>query len=99
MIKYDHNHYQALNLLGAVKIKQHQYDEAINLCHRAISLDKDYFYTYATLGVAYYKLGDIPNAMANLNKALSAEPNYQPALETRDEILSTYSWPNPPINS
>jgi Flp pilus assembly protein TadD len=65
--------------LGYVFLCHNEFDEAVNLFHRALKIEPDYVEAYNNLGVALGRQGRFDEATAQLNKTLQLNPNYAEA--------------------
>jgi tetratricopeptide (TPR) repeat protein len=63
-----------------------QYDMALKDYGKAIKLEPNYAFAYASRGVAYNQKGQKGQAMKDLNKAISLDPNYEWAKAKLKEI-------------
>jgi tetratricopeptide (TPR) repeat protein len=66
---------QAFNCL-----EEQKYLPAINLFQEVLALSANHVQSYANMGLAHSYLGENKKALECLNKALSIDPNYEPAL-------------------
>src|SRR5882757_319439 len=53
-----------------------QYDLAIADCKASIAIRPNYPYSYNNLGTAYLGIGDFPNAIIVLSRAIELKPNF-----------------------
>ena len=73
--------------LGYIELYYYQdYDRAIEFFTKAIESDAQYISAYANRGCAYEMKGDLKNARADYNAALSLNAGYQPAVEGKKRI-------------
>jgi len=77
------------------KQKKADLNEAIGYLDKAISMHRKFVAGYLNRGLAYYKLGDINLAKANMDSVKKYYPSY-PTLPTMYKLLSdhynTYGW-------
>lgn len=73
--------------LGYIELVYYMdYDRAIEFFTKAIENDAQYISAYANRGCAYELKGDIKNARADFDAALSLNAGYQPAVEGKKRI-------------
>ncbi|KAF7856977.1 hypothetical protein EAF04_009737 [Stromatinia cepivora] len=67
-----------LNNLGAAYFEKGEYEEAIKACEKAVEEGREIYAdfkmiakSYARIGTAYEKMGDLPKAIENYNKSLT----------------------------
>ena len=56
IIKKDPNNFKVINLLGIISLQLKNYNEAIILINKAISINPDHHALYNNLGVSYKEL-------------------------------------------
>lgn len=64
----------AYNNLGALYLRQHEYDKAVDALEKGLKLNPKMSSAYALLGAALYETGDYPGARTRLEAALRANP-------------------------
>lgn len=76
IIELEPKHIHALNSLGyTLADRTNRLEEALELVLRAHRLDPENPYVLDSVGWAYYRLGNFPNAIEYLNRALEAFPD------------------------
>ncbi len=68
---------EILPVLGLSLLNAGKYQDAIQTITQAIEKGVETEFVYYYRGLAYYGMGDTPNAVADFNKALSINPNNQ----------------------
>lgn len=69
------DHSRGLQLLGIIKQKLEQFDEAIKLTERAIELEPENPDNYNNLALSYANLDRFDKSIEHLNKAMELKPN------------------------
>lgn len=100
ILQREPQHFDALQLLGALCNQTRRFDDALDYLDRAIALHPRYAGAHANRGVALRKLGRIAEALAAYDTALALEPDHAEALCNRgvalrelkrfDEALASY---------
>lgn len=65
-----------------------EYQHAIELFERVVAFNPEHTQSYGNMGIAYGYLGKNKRALECLDKALSIDPTYQPALQNRKVIAA-----------
>jgi len=79
--------YRALDLLGVVRVLQHQDAEAEKLFERAVKAKPDFAPAHAHLGLLYLQLGRAQDALPELRQALRLDPTRADAAGALVHIL------------
>ncbi len=87
VLKADRGHFDALNLLGAVKTAQGRPGEAYQLLNSALKINARSADALSNLAMALHALRRDDEALAALDKALVSTPGHSDALNTRGVIL------------
>lgn len=74
LLAIDPGHSPGLNNLANLKMASGAYDESVELAAAAVASGGENARFLDTLGWAYYRQGDVQNALGNLRKAASLEP-------------------------
>ena len=69
-------------------MEKREWEKAILGFKKVISMDPRHTQSYGNLGICYGSLGEKQEALANLDKALESDPNYEPAIINREIISS-----------
>jgi tetratricopeptide (TPR) repeat protein len=64
-------------------LKNRQFRTAIRLFNRVLSVDKNSVQSWGNIGLAYAGIGDKNKALECLDKAVSIDPTYEPAIYNR----------------
>jgi protein O-GlcNAc transferase len=101
ILKLDSNHFDAVNLLATIFAQTQNFQVALDLFDKAISIDPEFALTYNNRGNVLLSLKRLDEALANYDKALvlmpdSAEFSYNRgnallALKRLDEALISYN--------
>ena len=67
---------EVLNLFGSTNIALQQYQKAIINFNKAIRINPYIPDIYYNLGLAYYHIGKMDNAIENYQKAINLKPDY-----------------------
>ena len=73
------DHFDALQLLGAISIQTKDYEKCINLLNNALQIKNNYAPTYYNLGLALHELEKFNEAIASYHQALEINPYYSQA--------------------
>ena len=79
-LRQNQNDYIAFNTLGLIYMELKQYDLAIKIFLKAISLKLDYFPSYNNLGRCYEINNDRDSAKIYYEKALKINPKFAEAI-------------------
>lgn len=81
------NNADALHLLGIIAAQMSNYEQAIQLFHRAIQINDSVDIYYANLGNAQVRLGQLTEAVVSLQRAVAINPNYAEAHDNLAKVL------------
>lgn len=62
--------------LGKESYNEKNYEESLEFFKKSIELNQDYYQAYHNLAQVYYRLGDVNNAILNLNNAIKINQEY-----------------------
>ena len=79
--------YRALDLLGVVRVLQHQEAKAEDLFIEAVQKEPDFAAAHAHLGLLYLKLARTDDAVRELRKTLRLDPNRSDAADALVHVL------------
>lgn len=82
----DHEHYYLYNYYGYFLLGQTRIDDAITMFKKQVELAPDKANPYDSLGEAFWKKGELKEALANYKKALELNPNSEKAEEAIEEL-------------
>jgi tetratricopeptide (TPR) repeat protein len=68
-------HYEALRLLGASRLSQHRFREALQVARRARDLRPEDAWNYGVIGDALVELGEYDEAFESFDKMMSLRPS------------------------
>ncbi len=77
---------EAYNLYGNISLLKNDYSIALEYFKKAIFLDPNYFKNYYDIAVAYYATGNTEEAIANVNKSIELNPNFDKAKELLQKL-------------
>jgi len=86
-VKLDPGNAEAHDDLGVIYARRHEYQAAIEHFSATIKLDSSYQKGYHNLAMAQYLSGQDLNALVNVNKAITLNPNHKDALLLKSEIF------------
>ena len=81
------NHFGALNLLGMIACQNRDYEWAVQLISKAISINPDVAQPYYNRGVVLQTLRRFEAALASYDKAIALKPDYAEAYSNRGVVL------------
>lgn len=81
------DHPAVLNLLGVVACQNRDYQRAVRLISKAISINPNTAQAYSNLGTALKELGRFEEALLNHDKAIALKPDYAQAYYNRGIVL------------
>ena len=87
ILDLDPDHFDALQLLGALEVQRRNYQTAIDYLDRALTLKPGYAQGHYHRGVALQALNRLEEALANYDQALSIDPGYLEAQYNRGIAL------------
>ncbi len=77
---------EALNGLGALRLRQKRYREALELFQTLIKLEPEYAKVYSGIGVALAGLNRHAEALRSFDRALELDPNLEEARTNREHV-------------
>lgn len=76
--------------LGDLYYSQQRWDEAMTYLNKAISLDPDYYKSYADRGILYIIQGDVDLGLADFERVLTVNPHHGATLNNRGKVYSQH---------
>ncbi|WP_345269000.1 tetratricopeptide repeat protein [Nibrella viscosa] len=73
-------------LKGNIQLNKQEYREAIRFYTEAINKKPDFADAYNNRGLAKYRNGDLPGALADYDKAIDIDPNFEAAYLNRADV-------------
>jgi tetratricopeptide (TPR) repeat protein len=87
VLSLEPNHFDAIQLLGALSVQTKQYSEAIEFLSKAIQINPNLAECHSNLGISFKELKRFDEALLCYNKAISLKPNYLEAHLNRGNVL------------
>ena len=87
ILKIQVNHFDALQLLGAIFTQTKQSIKAIEILTKALQINPNYAASYSNRGIALQDLRRYDEALLSYDKAISINPNYAEAYSNRGNTL------------
>jgi len=81
------DHFDALQLLGALSVQIKQYDQAVILLSKALALNPHHAGCYSNRGSAFKALMLLENALSDYDLAILVKPDYAEAHFNRGNVL------------
>jgi len=81
------NHFDALQLLGALSIQTKHFTKAVDFLTKALEIKPDYALAHSNRGLALKELQRLEEALASYDKAIQISPNYAEAYSNRGNVL------------
>jgi tetratricopeptide (TPR) repeat protein len=81
------NHFDALHLLGVIAYQNRDYERAVQLISKAISINPKVASPYYNRGNALKELGRLEEALVSYDEAIALEPNFAEAYSNRGSAL------------
>jgi tetratricopeptide (TPR) repeat protein len=81
------NHFDALHLLGVIAYQNRDYERAVQLISKAISINPKVASPYYNRGNALKGLGRLEEALVSYDEAIALEPNFSEAYSNRGSAL------------
>ena len=76
LLQLEPNHFDALQLLGALFTQTHQFEQAVDFLSKAVQINPGFAEPYSNRGNALQELGRLEEALASYDKAISIKPDY-----------------------
>lgn len=92
-------HFDALQLLGALRIAQRKFDDAVHLIRQAVLIHPYFPKAHYNLGLALFELKRHREALECFDHALVLKPDYAEALIRRAEVLLNLDRPEDALAS
>ena len=83
----DENHFDALQLLGALSIQTKKFTKAVNFLNKALQIRPNYAEGHSHLGLALKELRFLEKALSSYDKAIEIKPDYAAAYSNRGNLL------------
>jgi predicted O-linked N-acetylglucosamine transferase (SPINDLY family) len=87
LLQVDPKHFHALHLLGVIAYQTKNYEIAVDLIGKAISINSNNPAAYSNQGAALKELGQLQAAVASYDKAISLKSDYAEAHNNRGNAL------------
>jgi len=84
-IELKRNDYLVWYNLGNSQYKLQKYEQAIASYDKAVHYKIDHYQSWYSQGNAFLSLKQYPEAIASYNQAIKYKPNYQPAIDARNQ--------------
>jgi predicted O-linked N-acetylglucosamine transferase (SPINDLY family) len=81
------NHFDALQLLGALLVQTKQFTKALNFLTKALQINPDYPEAHSNYGLALKELRRLEEALLSFNKAIEIKSDYAEAYSNRGNAL------------
>ena len=81
------NHFDALQLLGALSVQTKQFTKALNFLTKALQINPDYPEAHSNHGLALKELQRLEEALLSYNKAIEIKSDYSEAYSNRGNVL------------
>ena len=81
------DHFDALQLLGALSAQTKQLTKAVDYLTKALQINPDHAACYSNRGIALKELGRLNEALASYDQAISIKPDYADAYSNRGIAL------------
>jgi predicted O-linked N-acetylglucosamine transferase (SPINDLY family) len=88
LLQVDPKHFDALHMLGVMAYQTKNYEIAVDLIGKAISINSNNPAAYSNQGAALKELGQLQAAIASYDKAISLQPNYAEAYNNKGVALA-----------
>jgi len=89
ILQIQSDHFDALQLLGALSAQMNDFELAIKLLDRALAINSNHLPTYINCGRAEQSLGRIEQAIARYEKAIAIDDSYSDGHYSRGSALQT----------
>ena len=87
ILKVDPAQFDALHLLGIIKVRQGNNQQGVNFMSEALRIRPNAAETHSNLGIALRNLNRLDDALMSYDKALAIKPDYPEALNNRGNAL------------
>jgi predicted O-linked N-acetylglucosamine transferase (SPINDLY family) len=87
ILKLNSNHYDSIQLLGAIATQTRQWTKALDLYARALTLNSQNAVVFYNQGIALEELKRLEEALASYNKAIELKQDYADAYLNRGNVL------------
>ena len=84
VLQIDSKYTIALQNLALLHLKRQQYEDARDLYQRIVEMNPDNAAAHSGMGIALYHLGEVEDAIARLDKALTLDPTLEVARANRE---------------
>jgi len=81
------NHFDALQLLGALSVQTKQFTKAVNLLTKALKINPNHAACYSNRGIALKELGRFEEALISYEKAIRLAPDFVKTYFNRGNAL------------
>jgi tetratricopeptide (TPR) repeat protein len=99
ILKRTPNHFDALQLLGALELQRKNHDAAVRLIHQALKLNPQSATAPFNVGIAWRQLERYEEALDSFDRALAINPDYAEALNNRGNVLYGLKRPEDALES
>ena len=89
ILKAEPKHFDAMQLLGTIRLQQAQYEDAVALLTAALRQKPDSAEALSNLGIGLARLGRWEDALASYQNALAQKPDYAEALNNCGSALES----------
>lgn len=79
-------------------MRNRNYEKSITMFHNVLNFNKNHVQSYGNLGLCYSFLGKRREALSAFGRALEIDPNYSPAIDNREILLSLKEGEEMPDN-
>ena len=87
VLSIESNHFDALNLLGALSVQNKKYTKAIECLNKALQINPHHAASYSNHGIALKEFMRFEEALASFDKAISIKPDFALAYSNRGIVL------------
>jgi len=81
------NHFDALQLLGALSMQTKELTKAVDFLTKALKINPNHAACYSNRGIVLEELKHLDEALTNYDKAISIKPDYAEAYSNRGNVL------------
>ena len=86
VLKSDPNNFAALYSLVVIEINLSNFKDALILANKAVQANSKFTQAYYARALAHYQLGDITNALKDIDKTLELDSKFQAAVELKEQL-------------